>query len=168
MTDTPAFDTPDCHLTEDNLVTLTTLHYYINTEQLSTFSSQKINRIMNSSNERKSNIPGEERDENASLEKLDTEKVKEDDTLDKDDENESRSNTPESEKETEKDVDLNTVRQTMQRLWETNDFLKESYQLDLKVRKFTFLHIFIIMAFSATIKLGEVISIKDIIKYFNI
>ena len=46
---------------------------------------------MNSSNERRSNIPGEERDENASLEKVNTEKGKEDDTVDKDDENKSRS-----------------------------------------------------------------------------
>ena len=138
MTYTPVFDTPDSHLAEDTHVTLKTLHYYLSTEQLSTFSSQKINRIMNSSNERKSNIPGEERDENASLEQANTEKGNEDDAVDKDDENESRSNTPESEKETEKDVDLNTIRQTMQRLWETNDFLKESYQLDLMVRNIHF------------------------------
>ena len=91
MTDTPAFDTPDCHLVEDTLVTLTTLHYCLSTEQLSSLSSQKIYRIMNSSNERRSNIPGEERDENASLEQVNTEKGKEDDTVDKDDENKSRS-----------------------------------------------------------------------------
>ena len=61
---------------------------------LSSLSSHKINRIMNSSNERRSNIPGEERDYNVSLEQVNTEKGKKDDTMDNDDENKSRSSTP--------------------------------------------------------------------------
>lgn len=58
-----------------------------------------------------------------------------------DEENENETSMPsEPEAGTEDDVRTTIVRQTMHRLWETNDFLEQSYQMDLEVKHIMMLY----------------------------
>ena len=88
-------------------------------------------RKMNSTNDRRSNTPDGNGDPNASdkQEETDAEKEESDVIHEADDIERSTKTT-----EVEEDVSITMIRQTMHRLWETNDFLEESYKMDLEVR----------------------------------
>ena len=91
---------------------------------------------MNSTNERRSNARDGNEDPNASVKQEETNTEQEEvDVINETDNNERSRKTSVSEKEAEEDVGVNIIRQTMHRLWETNNFLEESYKMDLEVRQ---------------------------------